>query len=173
MGQSKVWVRRHIASMLIALLATPLAGVAAAPMRQPLPNQQQASQQQPERTVPDNAQDAKGQAKKITAEVNQSTNTDADIQGTPAVTPSQTSEPGSQQSNSTQQPNENPNPLGTAAAPNEKTTGVAASKPAGAVIAPGKQKRARSLVIRVGVILAAVVAVGTVAALSHGSSGRP
>lgn len=67
------------------------------------------------------------------------------------------------------------NPVGTAAAPYTKTTGFAASRPAGAVIAPAKQKRARSILIRVGVIVGAVIAVGTVAALttSGASHSRP
>ncbi len=64
-------------------------------------------------------------------------------------------------------------PVGTAAAPYEKGVGVAVSKPAGAVIAPAKQKRTRSILIKVGVILAAGVAIGTVVALSAGSSSRP
>jgi hypothetical protein len=60
-------------------------------------------------------------------------------------------------------------PVGTAAAPAGKANGAAASSPAGAVIAPAKQRRVRSIFIKVGVIAAAVVAVGTVAALSHAS----
>jgi hypothetical protein len=68
---------------------------------------------------------------------------------------------------------QNSNPVGTAAAPVAKPTGVAASRPAGAVIAPGKQRRAKSILIRVGIIVGAGVAVGTVAALSRGSSSRP
>jgi len=60
-------------------------------------------------------------------------------------------------------------PVGTAAAPYGNVTGVTASRPAGAVIAPGKQRRARSILIRVGLILGAVVSVGTVAALSFAS----
>jgi hypothetical protein len=64
-------------------------------------------------------------------------------------------------------------PVGTAVAPYEKTTGVAASRPAGAVIAPAKQRRVRAILIKVGIIVGAGVAIGTVAALSHGSSSQP
>jgi hypothetical protein len=64
-------------------------------------------------------------------------------------------------------------PLGTAAAPLEKTTGVAASRPAGAVIAPAKQRRARSIIIRVGVVLGAAAAVAAVVGLSKASPARP
>jgi hypothetical protein len=78
---------------------------------------------------------------------------------------SQTS-PGAQQDNSAK-------PVGAAAAPAETATGVAVSRPAGAAIAPGKQRRVRSLLIKIGVVVAAGVAVGTVAALSHSSPSRP
>jgi hypothetical protein len=64
-------------------------------------------------------------------------------------------------------------PLGTAAAPAEPASGIAASRPAGAAIAPAKQKRARSFAIRVGLIIGAAVAVGTVVALSSASPSRP
>jgi hypothetical protein len=72
-----------------------------------------------------------------------------------------------------QQQNSTSQPVGTAAAPYEKTQGIAASRPAGAVIAPAKQRRARSFLIRVSVIVGAAVAIGTVAALSKGSPSRP
>lgn len=80
---------------------------------------------------------------------------------------------GTPQSGSEQPQSSAPKPVGTAAAPYEKTTGVAASRPAGAVIAPAKQRRARSILIRVSVIVGAAVAVGTVVALSHASPSRP
>jgi hypothetical protein len=64
-------------------------------------------------------------------------------------------------------------PVGTAAAEQERTTGVAASKPAGTAIAPAKQKRARMILIKVGALLGAGVAIGTVAALSNSSPSRP
>jgi hypothetical protein len=79
----------------------------------------------------------------------------------------------SSQSSSSQQQQEPAQPVGTAAAPYEKTMGIAASRPAGAAIAPAKQKRVRTILISVGVIVAAGVAVGSVAALSHGSSSHP
>jgi hypothetical protein len=64
-------------------------------------------------------------------------------------------------------------PVGTAAAPLEKPSGVTASRPAGAVIAPAKQRRARAILIRVGIVVGAAVAVGTVVALSRASPSRP
>lgn len=77
------------------------------------------------------------------------------------------------QSSPSQQQNSVAAPVGTAAAPYEKTLGVPASRPAGAVIAPAKQRRTRSILIRVGVILAAAGAVGAVVALSKASPSRP
>jgi hypothetical protein len=64
-------------------------------------------------------------------------------------------------------------PLGTAAAPYQPTMGIAASRPAGAAIAPAKQRRVRSILISLGVIAGAGIAIGSVAALSHGSPSRP
>jgi hypothetical protein len=64
-------------------------------------------------------------------------------------------------------------PVGTAVAEPIRTTGIAAARPAGAALAPGKQRRTRSILIRVGVIVGAGVAVGTTFALSRGSPGRP
>lgn len=64
-------------------------------------------------------------------------------------------------------------PEGTAAAQVAKTKGGAASRPAGAAIAPAKQRRTRSLLIKMGVITGAGVALGSVYALTHGSPARP
>jgi hypothetical protein len=88
------------------------------------------------------------------------------------------SQSGNGQSGSSQPGQERPQndaaqPVGTAAAPYEMTTGVAASKPAGAVIAPAKQHRVRAILISVGVIVGACVALGTVAGLSHTSPSQP
>lgn len=64
-------------------------------------------------------------------------------------------------------------PVGTAAAEANSTTGVMASKPAGVAIAPAKQRRVRTLLIKVGAVVGAGVAVGTVAALSIASPSKP
>jgi hypothetical protein len=64
-------------------------------------------------------------------------------------------------------------PIGTAAAEMPNTTGIAASKPAGAAIAPAKQRRVRILFIKVAAVVGAGVAVGTVAALASSSPSRP
>jgi len=76
------------------------------------------------------------------------------------------------QSSSAQQPTPQ-TPVGTAAAGSVPATGVAASQPAGVAIAPAKQHRVRTIVIRTGAIIGAAVAIGTVVALSEGTSSRP
>ena len=66
-----------------------------------------------------------------------------------------------------------PQPTGTAAAQAGKLSGNAASRPSGAAIAPAKQRQVRSFLIKMGVIAGAGVAIGTVAALSKGTSPKP
>jgi hypothetical protein len=63
-------------------------------------------------------------------------------------------------------------PTGTAAAPAVTTSGNAASRPAGAAIAPPKQRQVHSLLIKVGLIAGCAVAVGTVAALTLASPAK-
>lgn len=63
-------------------------------------------------------------------------------------------------------------PTGTAAAPAGRVSGNAASRPAGAAIAPPKQRQVRLLLIKLGFIAGAGVALGTVAALSMASPAR-
>jgi hypothetical protein len=64
-------------------------------------------------------------------------------------------------------------PLGAAAAESTNTSGVAASEPAGAAIAPAKQRRVRSFLIKMGAVVGAGIAIGTVFALSSASPSRP
>jgi len=64
-------------------------------------------------------------------------------------------------------------PLGAAAAGDVKTAGGGASRPAGNAIAPVKQHQYRSLLIKLGAVAAAGVAVGTVYGLSHATSSVP
>ena len=64
-------------------------------------------------------------------------------------------------------------PLGAATAEGVPTVGGAASRPAGEAIAPDKQRQRRSLLLKLGLIAAAGVAVGTVAAASKGTSAKP
>src|ERR1035441_7918980 len=179
MRSSLCWRRRLIAGGLVFLLAFPLAEEAAAAPRQvlldphpsvsPAQNQSKDSDNQAgspgtgtsssQEMVPDNPVPKPVQA--------------AGQSGQSGSSQSGSSQSGASQSSSEPPQNSTPNPVGTAAAPVMKTGGVAASRPAGAVIAPGKQRRARSILIRVGVIAGAAVAIGTVVGLSHASPSRP
>jgi len=78
-----------------------------------------------------------------------------------------------QQALPAQQLNPPQQPVGTAAAPYEKPTGVPGSRPAGAAIAPAKQRRVRAIVISLGLILAGAGAIGAVAGLSKASHSQP
>jgi hypothetical protein len=163
------WLRRQIAGALVILLAAPLAEAAAASPVQALRGPQQNVS-----SVQNQPKDSQSQAE-----------TQDTIASLPARNYPDNPEPrlpqvagpseqtGPIQSSSEPSQNGAANPVGTAAAPIGKTTGVAASRPAGAVIAPAKQRRARSILIRVGVILGAAVAIGTVVALSKASPSRP
>lgn len=64
-------------------------------------------------------------------------------------------------------------PVGTAAAEAPNAAGVAASEPAGIAIAPAKQHRVRTIVLKTGAIIAAGVAVGAVVALTAATPSRP
>ncbi len=64
-------------------------------------------------------------------------------------------------------------PVGTAAAEAPTVNGVTAAEPAGVAIAPAKQRRVRTIVLKVGAIVGAGVAVGTVIALTAATSSKP
>lgn len=138
------WLRRQIAKVLVLAVMVPLAQLAEA---------QQAPQDQ-------NAQ-AQQQSSAEKASTNQS--------ALPNEPQNHSQTDGSQSSTQRQ----TPAPVGTAAAPLETPVGTAVSRPAGAAIAPAKQKRSHTLLIRVGLVVGAAVAVGTVVALSKGSRSRP
>ena len=72
-----------------------------------------------------------------------------------------------------QQPAGTERPAGTAAAEIGNASGIVASKPAGVAIAPAKQRQSRSLLIKLGAVIGAGVAIGTVMALSNASPSRP
>jgi anti-anti-sigma factor len=162
------WLRRQIAGCLMLLLVAPLAAAAPSPQQETVSGQQVdgASSTKPRPATSDSGAD--------------------DVQAEPSQPETLPNSPGTVRSQtvddnrlaSEQQPSPKPQsgtqePLGTAAAEFVKTTGVAASRPAGAAIAPAKQRRARSILIKVGVIAGAGVAVGAVVALSSASPSRP
>jgi hypothetical protein len=71
------------------------------------------------------------------------------------------------------QPKKQTEPVGAATAESVPTSGGAAAKPAGIAIAPAKQHQTRSLLFKIGAVVAAGAALGTVYALSHGTSSTP
>lgn len=96
----------------------------------------------------------------------------------PAQQPaSQPQQPASQPQQQNQQqpgpPQDGQAPVGTAAAPYEKPTGIPGSRPAGAAIAPAKQRRVRAIVISLAVVLAGAGAIGAVAGMSKASHSQP
>ncbi len=64
-------------------------------------------------------------------------------------------------------------PVGTAAAEAPMVSGITAAQPAGVAVAPAKQHRVRTLVIKVGAIAGAAVALGTTMALTMGTPSKP
>jgi anti-anti-sigma factor len=152
------WLRRQIAGCLMLLLVAPLAAAFPPPQQAMIPSQQ-AEIAASTKTRP------------------KSENSAIEVQAEPSQPETLPNSPGTANSQD-QQPSpklqsEPQEPLGTAAATFIKTTGIAASRPAGAAIAPAKQRRARSILIKVGVIAGAGIAIGTVVALSCGSPSRP
>jgi hypothetical protein len=178
--QKVVWIRtmnmriegwltkRLIGGFLVLILAAPSAKAAAAVGQESAPARQEqsapsagaqqegtdsgkptVSSAQPEATLPD------------APEVAQSSSTDSS-------TPN-----GSSQTSQDQQQNGGTQPVGTAAAPAVNGTGVSGSRVSGAAIAPAKQRRVRTILISVAVVVAAGVAVGTVVALSRATPSQP
>jgi hypothetical protein len=139
--------------------------------------QDQAGPQQP-RVVPVNPAKAAGteDEQQPDAATAPATNTRREPQMIPGADPAELQKLDSaQQQNQPQSApaNERVNPLGTAAAEKGQTAGGGASRPAGVAIAPAKQKRSRSLLIKLGAVAAAGAAIGTVYALSKGTSSTP
>jgi hypothetical protein len=142
-------LRRQIAISLVVFLVVPIGGSLPVLAQQTVPSQQPGGMPPP--PVPSHND----------APPPDATQTPGGNQASPPNAPQQ------------EQQNGTSAPLGTAVAPYEKGVGVAASRPAGAVIAPAKQKRSRSFMIKVGVLIGAAVAVGTVVGLSATSPSRP
>jgi hypothetical protein len=155
---------RQIAGCLVLSLVAPFASAAAFPLQ----NQSSAD---PAETVA-SAQAQTSNSSSLPPKADSQPETFPNSPGSVRSQVAENNPPfGGQQSSSKEQQNQEP--VGTAAAESVEATGVAASKPAGAAIAPAKQRRTRSLLIKVGAIVGAGVAVGTVAALASASPSRP
>jgi hypothetical protein len=79
----------------------------------------------------------------------------------------------SQDSPSVQPQNQGAVPAGAAGAKAPTVRGAPASRTVGAAIAPAKQGQRRSLLIKVGLVAGACVAIGSAFALSKGSPSKP
>lgn len=108
-----------------------------------------------------------------------------ELPDSPSATPSQPQALTAQTANSQQQTTPPPQsaapaqrqeeqrPVGTAAAAAPKVSGITAAQPAGVAIAPAKQRRVRTIVLKVGAIVGAGAALGTVIALTAATPSRP
>lgn len=167
MKTAGLWLYRQVAVCLIGLLTAPFGVAATTPQQEAPPVQQTHAVPAPQ--VPQ--QSADPGANKL-ADAGQPPS----LPDSPSPTASQASSGNPQSSSSQAAPQQQgapSQPMGTAAAPYEPGTGIAASRPAGAAIAPAKQKRTRSFMIRVGLLVGLGIAVGTVVALSSASPSRP
>jgi cytoskeletal protein RodZ len=164
---SSSWQQRQIAGFLVILLAVPFAEAASIQPQATNSGRQTATTPATHSQSPDSAtgtaDPANPQPSAIPSSSSALSSDNANQEQSSATLP-----PAPQQ-----QQNGTSNPVGTAAAPYEKPTGIPASRPAGAVVAPGKQKRSRSFLIRVGLIVGACVAVGAVVGMSAASPSRP
>jgi len=158
-----------VVSICALLLVQPAVGIA----QEPAPQNQLASGTQ---TVEISSSQPPSSLDELpSAPVLQSSPQPVQEQTSPAKQPdmSQQQNQPAQQPNTPLQPNAPQPPVGTAAAPYEKPTGVSGSRPAGAAIAPAKQRRVRAIVISLGLILAGAGAIGAVAGMSKASHSQP
>lgn len=147
---------RQIAAALIFLVATQMSEAATLPLQEP--QQQPAQQAQPVTVAQASSSDAQP----------------VDPTALPqAPAPAQNPEPGFSARSQDPQQQDAQKPVGTAAGPSTRPTGVAGSRPSGAAIAPAKQRRVKAIVIRVALIAAGAAAAGAVIGLSRESPSRP
>jgi hypothetical protein len=64
-------------------------------------------------------------------------------------------------------------PVGTAAAEAGNANAIAASQPAGVAIAPAKQHRVRTIILKTGAIIGAGAAIGAIVALTAATPPKP
>jgi hypothetical protein len=146
-------LRSMVAGGLVMLLLAPIAQGAP---RQTVPDQQ-----------PQTGSTAQGQPQTAPA-------TNGNLPQAPAAqNQTNAQKPANQQTSPEPRPGNPSEPVGTAVAPLESPVGAAVSRPTGAAIAPAKQKRRHTFIIRLGLVVGAAVAIGTVVALSKASPSRP
>ena len=151
---------RQIAAALIFLVAAQMSEAAALPLQEPQQQPTPAQQTQPV-TVASDAQPVDPAALPQAPAPAQSPDQSSPGFATRSQDPQQEQQPDAQK------------PVGTAAGPSTRPTGVAGSRPAGAAIAPAKQRRVKAIVIRVALIAAGAAAAGAVIGLSRQSPSRP
>ena len=165
------WVTdRHIGAFLVLILAAPTVKAAALPRQNEAIAHADQSASRNGRSDPDAASAPRS---------SDSPQSESTLPDAPEVAQAQSPVVNGQSSSS--QPGQDPEqneptparPLGTAAAPSVTRTGVTASKPAGAAIAPAKQRRVRTILISLAVVAAAGVAIGSVAGISRTSPSQP
>lgn len=179
---------RILSTILVAALCLTPEMVSAAPQQQsaqPAAPQSQpdAAQTTPANTQPTNNQQSNQQNQGTTVDPTQAplqpvttypeAPTPQEEQTQPAAQPSQTPTTTTTTAPSPKEQKPVTEPVGAAAAEKVPTAGGAASKPAGAAIAPAKQHQTRSLLIKIGAIAAGGIAAGTIYALSKGTSSKP
>lgn len=166
------WKTKLISLLLAPILcgAPEVANAAQQSQQAPLPESAQTRETEPQTTSPAPLALAPSPA---AAE----SNTSAPVQET--VEPLPDAPSAQDQTSNRSEPSLNQNqapenePAGTAAARGGILKGGPASKPAGAAIAPSKQRRVRSILIKLGAIAGTGAALGTVFALSKASPSRP
>ena len=164
--------KRQIGGCLVLILAAPTAKAAATPWQDLAPAQQEQSA--PSSGAQEVQTDSgNGKPKPIVDSAqSKATLPDApEAAQSPGTGPNEPN--GSSQPSQDQQQNGAAQPVGTAAAPAVKSTGVAGSRVTGAAIAPAKQRRVHTFLISVAVVVAAGVALGTVVALTHATPSQP
>jgi hypothetical protein len=134
-----------------------------------LANPQQSAQSQP-------SQSSSSQSSSNQASADQSSSTEAQKAGDPlpdAPQPQsvQTQSTQAQSAQTGQQSTQTPSGAAGAKAANVK--GAPVAQPVGAAVAPARQRGHRSLLIKIGLLAGAGIAVGTVVALSEKSPTRP
>jgi hypothetical protein len=148
-------------TLLVALLSTSVV-VSAEPFPQ---NPQEPAQTEPARPADDSQQSPSNSS----SMGNSTSAPSSELPDAPTPAPVQQK----QDDSAGQAQNPSTVPSGAAGAKAAPAKGAPASRPVGSAIAPAKQRERRSLLIKVGLVAGACVAVGSAIALSKGSPSKP